>query len=233
MTAARRSTLVPGHFVERHGLMLLIALGESVLAIGVGLGTGVEAIGLERIAFAAISLLLATTLYWAYFGVGEDARAEAALDALPAEPGPGRRPRVVRLRVLGHPLRDRAQRRRPAPRPRAPDGPARAGGTPASCASALACSGSGSACSGSPWACPARCRAWPAGWCLGAVIVVGRHGVRTARAAVPAARVGCAGDGRPSRGCACRPTRLMAAGHGDTLVERPTPARHSAACRPT
>jgi low temperature requirement protein LtrA len=78
-------TLVPGHFVERHGLMLLIALGESVLAIGVGLGTGLEAIGLEQIAFAAISLLLAATLYWAYFGVGEDARAEAALDALPAE----------------------------------------------------------------------------------------------------------------------------------------------------
>ena len=78
-------TLVPGHFVERHGLMLLIALGESVLAIGVGLGTGLEAIGLEQIAFAAISLLLAATLYWAYFGVGEDSRAEAALDALPAE----------------------------------------------------------------------------------------------------------------------------------------------------
>ena len=77
--------LVPGHFVERHGLMLLIALGESVLAIGVGLGTGVESIGLSRIVFAAISLLLATTLYWAYFGVGEDARAEAALDALPAD----------------------------------------------------------------------------------------------------------------------------------------------------
>lgn len=77
--------LVPGHFVERHGLMLLIALGESVLAIGIGLGTDVESIGLDRIAFAAISLLLATTLYWAYFGVGEDERAEAALGALPAE----------------------------------------------------------------------------------------------------------------------------------------------------
>jgi low temperature requirement protein LtrA len=77
--------LVPGHFVERHGLMLLIALGESVLAIGIGLGTGVEAIGLDRIAFAAVSLLLATTLYWAYFGLGEDARAEAALSALPAD----------------------------------------------------------------------------------------------------------------------------------------------------
>ena len=78
-------TLVPGHFVERHGLMLLIALGESVLAIGIGLGTGLEAIGLEQIAFAAISLLLAATLYWAYFGVGEDARAEAALESLSAE----------------------------------------------------------------------------------------------------------------------------------------------------
>ena len=77
--------LVPGHFVERHGLMLLIALGESVLAIGVGLGTGTEAIGWQQIAFAAISLLLATTLYWAYFGVGEDHRAEAALDALSPE----------------------------------------------------------------------------------------------------------------------------------------------------
>ena len=77
--------LVPGHFVERHGLMLLIALGESVLAIGISLGTGGEAIGLDRIAFAAISLLLATTLYWAYFGVGEDEAAEAALDALPGD----------------------------------------------------------------------------------------------------------------------------------------------------
>jgi low temperature requirement protein LtrA len=77
--------LVPRHFVERHGLMLLIALGESVLAIGVGLGTGAHSIGPEQIAFAAISLLLAATLYWAYFGVGEDERAEAALDALPPE----------------------------------------------------------------------------------------------------------------------------------------------------
>jgi low temperature requirement protein LtrA len=77
--------LVPGHFVERHGLMLLIALGESVLAIGVGLGTGTHPIGLEQVVFAAISLLLAATLYWAYFGVGEDDRAEAALDAMPPE----------------------------------------------------------------------------------------------------------------------------------------------------
>jgi low temperature requirement protein LtrA len=77
--------LVPGHFVERHGLMLLIALGESVLAIGIGIGTGSHAIGLEQVAFAVVSLLLAGTLYWAYFGVGEDNRAEAALDAMSPE----------------------------------------------------------------------------------------------------------------------------------------------------
>jgi low temperature requirement protein LtrA len=77
--------LVPGHFVERHGLMLLIALGESVLAIGVGLGTGARAMGVEQVVFAAISLLLAATLYWAYFGVGEDDRAEAVLEARPPE----------------------------------------------------------------------------------------------------------------------------------------------------
>jgi low temperature requirement protein LtrA len=74
--------LFPGHFVERHGLMLLIALGESVLAIGVGLGTGAQSIGVEQIVFAAVRLLLAATLYWAYFGAGEDHRAEAALDAM-------------------------------------------------------------------------------------------------------------------------------------------------------
>ena len=28
--------LVPGHFAERHGLIIIIALGESIVAIGVG-----------------------------------------------------------------------------------------------------------------------------------------------------------------------------------------------------
>lgn len=77
--------LVPPHFIERHGLMLLIALGESVLAIGVGVSAGVHHIGLDRIAFAGVSLMLASALYWAYFGTGEEAKAEAALDAAAPE----------------------------------------------------------------------------------------------------------------------------------------------------
>ena len=91
-------TVRPAHFVERHGLMLIIAMGESVLAIGVGVSSGAERIGLAQIAFAAISLVLAATLYRAYFGTGEDTAAEHAL----AEAGP--RQHAVALASFGYAL---------------------------------------------------------------------------------------------------------------------------------
>jgi low temperature requirement protein LtrA len=78
-------TLRPGHFVERHGLMLLIVLGESVLAIGVGVGSGQTAIGVAQVVFAAVSLGLAALLYWAYFGTHEDESAEHALERVAPE----------------------------------------------------------------------------------------------------------------------------------------------------
>ena len=34
--------LMPGHFAERHGLIVLIALGESIVAIGVAIGVGLS-----------------------------------------------------------------------------------------------------------------------------------------------------------------------------------------------
>jgi len=71
--------LRPGHFVERHGLMLIIVLGESVLAIGVGVSSGVDRIGIAQIGFTVISLGLAASLYWAYFGTHEAEEAEEAL----------------------------------------------------------------------------------------------------------------------------------------------------------
>lgn len=68
-------TISAAHFVERHGLVVIIALGESVIAIGVGVGTRVTG---ELLAVALLGLLLAYYLWWAYFG-GDDQRAEHAL----------------------------------------------------------------------------------------------------------------------------------------------------------
>lgn len=56
--------LVPGHFAERHGLILIIALGESIVAIGVGAETGVDG---GIVVAAVVGMALAATLWWAYF----------------------------------------------------------------------------------------------------------------------------------------------------------------------
>src|ERR1700694_1703677 len=68
------------HFVERHGLILLIALGESVVAVGIGLGAIELPIG--RIVAALLGLALTAALWWLYF-TGDEERAEAALEAAP------------------------------------------------------------------------------------------------------------------------------------------------------
>jgi low temperature requirement protein LtrA len=59
--------VAPGHFAERHGLIIIIALGESIVAVGVGAsGVGLDA---GVIAGALIGILLASALWWAYFDV--------------------------------------------------------------------------------------------------------------------------------------------------------------------
>ncbi|RAG81079.1 low temperature requirement protein A [Streptacidiphilus pinicola] len=68
--------LDPAHFVERHGLLLIIAFGESVVAIGVG-ATGARIDGPLLLA-VGLALALAAALWWTYF-VGDEAAAEAAL----------------------------------------------------------------------------------------------------------------------------------------------------------
>ena len=55
----------PEHFVERHGLVMIIALGESIVAIGVGAaGLPLDA-GL--IAAALLGIAVAASLWWSYF----------------------------------------------------------------------------------------------------------------------------------------------------------------------
>ena len=72
--------IAPAHFVERHGLVVIVALGESIVAIGIGAAD--LPVDLSLAAVAVLGLLLAACLWWAYFG-GDDTRAERALAAIP------------------------------------------------------------------------------------------------------------------------------------------------------
>jgi low temperature requirement protein LtrA len=71
--------IAPAHFVERHGLVVIIALGESIVAIGIGAAH--LPVDLALASVAVLALLLAACLWWAYFG-GDDTRAELALAAV-------------------------------------------------------------------------------------------------------------------------------------------------------
>jgi low temperature requirement protein LtrA len=58
--------LEPHHFAERHGLIFIIALGESIVAIGVGAEHGLDG---GVIIAAVLGMALAATMWWAYFDV--------------------------------------------------------------------------------------------------------------------------------------------------------------------
>jgi low temperature requirement protein LtrA len=57
----------PAHFAERFGLIVIIALGESIVAIGVG--AGAEPLDFAIAAAAVLAVAAAGALWWAYFGV--------------------------------------------------------------------------------------------------------------------------------------------------------------------
>ncbi len=77
------------HFAERHGLIVIVALGESIVAIGVGVG-GLP-ISWPILAAAALGLAVSAALWWAYF----DVSALLAGQALAAEAA-ALRPRLAR-----------------------------------------------------------------------------------------------------------------------------------------
>jgi low temperature requirement protein LtrA len=58
--------LVPGHFAERHWLIIIVALGESVVALGVGAEAGLS-VGVA--AAAVLGMVLVSELWWIYFDV--------------------------------------------------------------------------------------------------------------------------------------------------------------------
>ena len=57
----------PAHFAERHGLIVIIALGESIVAIGVGAAGVPLTAGI--VSAAILGIVVIAALWWAYFDV--------------------------------------------------------------------------------------------------------------------------------------------------------------------
>ncbi|HEX2698932.1 MAG TPA: low temperature requirement protein A [Acidimicrobiales bacterium] len=56
----------PAHFAERHGLIVIVALGESIVAIGAGAGSEVDG---GVIVAAVLGIAVVAGFWWAYFDV--------------------------------------------------------------------------------------------------------------------------------------------------------------------
>jgi low temperature requirement protein LtrA len=81
-----RFEVAPEHFAERHGALIIVAIGESVAAIGIGaIGQPVNA---TLILASLLGLAISVAFWWTYFGSGDDDRGERAMRAA----GAGRRP---------------------------------------------------------------------------------------------------------------------------------------------
>jgi low temperature requirement protein LtrA len=80
--------IAPAHFVERHGLIVIVALGESIVAVGIGAAE--LPIDVELVVVALLGLALVSCLWWSYFGRDEEG-PERVLAAASSE----RRPRLA------------------------------------------------------------------------------------------------------------------------------------------
>ena len=74
-----RFAIQPSHFAERHGALVIIVLGESVVDIGIG-AEG-HAVTVSLALSAVLGLALTAALWWTYFGTEDDERAERAMVA--------------------------------------------------------------------------------------------------------------------------------------------------------
>jgi low temperature requirement protein LtrA len=77
--------LHPGHFAERYGLIVMIALGESVLATGAEMNF--ELNGGEVIA-ALLGIAAVAALWWAYFDIVAIVAERRLIEAPPGEQAP-------------------------------------------------------------------------------------------------------------------------------------------------
>jgi low temperature requirement protein LtrA len=91
-----RFSIRPAHFAERHGALVIVALGESVAAVGIGAAPA--GVTFAVILPAVIGLAVSAALWWTYFGDGDDERAVQAMAAT----GPDRRAGLALATYYSH-----------------------------------------------------------------------------------------------------------------------------------
>ncbi|MFI9103261.1 low temperature requirement protein A [Streptomyces fildesensis] len=88
VTGVAKFAVGAGHFVERHGLAVIIVLGESIAEVGAA--TSRETNVTTSIVGSLLALVLSAEMWWLYFD-REERESEARLERVPAD----RRPRVA------------------------------------------------------------------------------------------------------------------------------------------
>ena len=76
-------TLRAQHFAERHHLLVIIALGETIIQVGQGSASHLTELPVVAAFVAALILIIA--LWWVYFGTGDDARGAHAFAQVPED----------------------------------------------------------------------------------------------------------------------------------------------------
>ncbi len=76
-------TLRAEHFADRHRLLIIIAMGETIVAVG---GSAAGRISDLQVLIALIvAMALISTLWWVYFGLGDDERGLHFVEDAPIE----------------------------------------------------------------------------------------------------------------------------------------------------
>jgi low temperature requirement protein LtrA len=76
-----RFTLRAHHFAERHHLLVIIALGETIIQVGQGSANHLTEPPVMATFMAGLTLIIA--MWWVYFGTGDDARGAHAFARMP------------------------------------------------------------------------------------------------------------------------------------------------------
>jgi low temperature requirement protein LtrA len=81
-----RFEIAPAHFAERHGALVIVALGESVASVGIG--AAARPLDAQIVLAAVLGLAVSAALWWIYFGGADDERAGLAMAEAPRDRRP-------------------------------------------------------------------------------------------------------------------------------------------------